>query len=116
MGGTTSMPGQDGIPSVLSPMARTMGDLTYFTKSLLGMKPWRYDHTVHPIEWREDQIKDAREKKRLRIGILRDDGMLPALEFYKVLKANIHTRGHNPFPRLRPCPSNRGNSPPVLRA
>lgn len=69
----TSMPGQEGIPSIFSPMARTLDDLTYFSKSVISMKPWRYDHSVHPIEWRDDQERDAREKKLLRIGVLRTD-------------------------------------------
>lgn len=69
----TSMPGQEGIPSVLSPMARTLDDLIFFSKSIISMKPWKYDHSVHPIEWREDQELDAREKKVLRIGVLRTD-------------------------------------------
>lgn len=69
----TSMPGQEGIPSVFSPMARTLDDLIYFSKSIISMKPWKYDHSVHPIEWREDQELDAREKKVLRIGVLRTD-------------------------------------------
>ena len=69
----TSMPGQEGIPSVFSPMARTLEDLIFFSKSIISMKPWKYDHSVHPIEWREDQELDAREKKVLRIGVLRTD-------------------------------------------
>lgn len=69
----TSMPGQEGIPSVFSPMARTLDDLIFFSKSIISMKPWKYDHSVHPIEWREDQELDAREKKVLRIGVLRTD-------------------------------------------
>lgn len=69
----TSMPGQEGIPSVFSPMARTLDDLIYFSKSIISMKPWNYDHSVHPIEWREVQEHEAREKKLLRIGILRTD-------------------------------------------
>lgn len=69
----TSMPGQEGIPSVFSPMARTLDDLIFFSKSIISMKPWKYDHSVHPIEWREDQELDARERKVLRIGVLRTD-------------------------------------------
>ena len=76
MGINTSMPGQEGIPSVFSPMARTLDDLTYFTKSLIQMKPWKYDHTVHPLEWRPNAVEEIRDKKKLRIGVLRDDGIL----------------------------------------
>ncbi|MCJ1474164.1 hypothetical protein MMC13_002822 [Lambiella insularis] len=72
----TNMPGQEGIPSVYSPMARTLGDLSYFSKSLISMKPWRYDHSVHPIEWREDQERDAKEKEKFRVGVLRTDGIV----------------------------------------
>lgn len=68
------MPGQEGIPSVFSPMTRTLPDLVYFSKSILSMKAWNYDHSVHPIPWRTDEEQDAKEKKRLRIGVLRTDG------------------------------------------
>ena len=69
------MPGQEGIPSVFSPMARTLADLAYFTRSMISMKPWEYDHTVHPIEWRSSMEQNAREKPNFRIGVLRSDGM-----------------------------------------
>lgn len=70
----TSMPGQEGVPSVFSPMARTLNDLSYFTKSIIGMQPWKYDFTVHPISWRDEEHKQA-SSKLLRIGLLKSDGM-----------------------------------------
>jgi Asp-tRNA(Asn)/Glu-tRNA(Gln) amidotransferase A subunit family amidase len=75
-GMATSMPGQEGIPSVFSPMARTLGDLSYFSKSLIGMQPWKYDHSVHPIPWREEVAKEFGEKKKFRVGVLRTDGVV----------------------------------------
>ncbi len=81
MGMNTSMPGQEGIPSVFSPMARTMGDLAYFTRSLISMRPWKYDHTVHPIEWREDHEQDAKGKGSFRVGVMRTDGKKPTILF-----------------------------------
>jgi Asp-tRNA(Asn)/Glu-tRNA(Gln) amidotransferase A subunit family amidase len=72
----TSMPGQEGIPSVFSPMARTLGDLKYFSASIIGMKPWKYDYSVHPIPWREEVVKEYQEKKRFRIGVMRTDGVV----------------------------------------
>ncbi len=83
MGVETSMPGQEGVPSVFSPMTRTLQDLRYFTESIIKMKPWEYDHTVHPITWREDIAKEIKEKKTLRVGVLRTDGVVdpsPACE------------------------------------
>lgn len=72
----TSMPGQEGVPSVFSPMARTLDDLTYFTRSIIGMKPWTYDPTVHPIPWREDAESKYAGAKVLRVGVLRTDGVV----------------------------------------
>lgn len=68
------MPGQEGIPSVFSPMARTLNDLTYFTRAIIGMKPWKYDHSVHPISWR-DEFETEAQSKPLRIGLMATDGM-----------------------------------------
>ena len=72
----TSMPGQEGIPSVFSPMARTLDDLTYFTRELIKTKPWRLDYTVHPLAWRDDVEEEFRDKKVLKVGILRSDGVV----------------------------------------
>ncbi|KAL1982937.1 hypothetical protein VTN96DRAFT_624 [Rasamsonia emersonii] len=72
----TSMAGQEGVPSVFSPMARTLNDLTYFTRSIIGLQPWKYDYTVHPIPWRADQEKEA-SQKQLRVGLLKSDGVVP---------------------------------------
>ncbi|KAJ5109660.1 hypothetical protein N7532_002305 [Penicillium argentinense] len=75
-GVSTSMPGQEGIPSVFSPMARTLNDLTYFTQAIIGMQPWKYDHSVHPISWRRDLETEA-QNKPLRIGVMSNDGVVP---------------------------------------
>jgi Asp-tRNA(Asn)/Glu-tRNA(Gln) amidotransferase A subunit family amidase len=80
MGINTSMPGQEGVPSVYSPMARTLDDLTYFTKSFIGMKPWEADHTVHPIPWRDSDytaISSPERARKLRIGLMTSDGVVP---------------------------------------
>ncbi|KAJ5761522.1 Amidase [Penicillium manginii] len=75
-GVSTSMPGQEGIPSVFSPMARTLNDLTYFTRAIINMQPWKYDHSVHPISWRGDLETEA-QSKPLRIGLMSNDGVVP---------------------------------------
>ena len=71
------MPGQEGIPSVVSPMARTLHDLVYFSRAVIQCKPWKYDHTVHPIPWREEVFNAvASPSRKLRIGVLRTDGVV----------------------------------------
>lgn len=80
VGMNTSTPGQEGVPSVFSPMARTLDDLTYFTKSMIEMRPWKYDYTVHPIEWREEEfraVSGTSEKKHMRVGLMLSDGVVP---------------------------------------
>ena len=72
-GAKTSMPGQEGVASVFSPMARTLNDLTYFTRAIISMEPWECDYTVHPIPWRNDLESEAKQKK-LRIGLMANDG------------------------------------------
>lgn len=81
MGTSPSMPGQEGIPAVYSPMARTLDDLIYFSRSLIKMQPWHYDHTVHPIPWRTDHEQSIRRKKVLRFGIMRTDGTCEFVRF-----------------------------------
>ena len=75
MGMNTSMPGQEGVPSVFSPMARTLEDLIYFTKNLIGTKPWQWDHSVHPLEWNSDIEKEMEAKKVYKVGVMKTDSM-----------------------------------------
>ena len=72
----TSMLGQEGIASVFSPMTRTLSDLAYFSREFVKLKPWRLDQSVHPIEWREDAAQEVRDQKRLKIGVMRTDGVI----------------------------------------
>ncbi|KAI1111067.1 amidase [Nemania sp. NC0429] len=75
-GFATSMPGQEGVPSVYSPMARTLNDLTYFTQAVIGMKPWKYDYSVHPLPWRSNAEREYATKSKFRVGIMRTDGVV----------------------------------------
>ncbi|KAF4507495.1 hypothetical protein G6O67_003987 [Ophiocordyceps sinensis] len=76
LGMTTSMPGQDGVPAVYSPMARTMNDLAYFTRAVLEKGTWNYDPSCHPMPWRSDVVKEYKDKKSLRVGVFRTDGVI----------------------------------------
>ncbi|UKZ49402.1 hypothetical protein TrVGV298_003649 [Trichoderma virens] len=76
LGASTSMPGQDGVPSVYSPMARTLDDLTYFTRSIIWMKPWTYDYSVHPLPWRSEIEQEILQNGRPRVGVFRTDGVV----------------------------------------
>jgi Asp-tRNA(Asn)/Glu-tRNA(Gln) amidotransferase A subunit family amidase len=43
---------------------------------MIGMQPWKYDHSVHPIPWRDDAATAAAEKTRFKVGVLRTDGVV----------------------------------------
>lgn len=43
------MEGQEAIPTVTSPIARTLDDLREFWKRVVEMQPWLYDHTVRAL-------------------------------------------------------------------
>ena len=80
-----AMAGQEGVPAVYSPMATTLPDLCYLFESVLAMKPWEYDHTVHPLPFRHSEPRFGDEPVaaaaaavvRLRWGVLRSDGVVP---------------------------------------
>jgi len=76
LGISTSMPGQEGIPSVFSPMARTLMDLTYFTRSFIQMQPWKYDPSVHPLVWRTEVENEYKDRKTLKVGVMRTDNVV----------------------------------------
>lgn len=107
LGVNTSMPGQEGIPSVFSPMARTLMDLTYFTRSFIQMQPWKYDPSVHPIAWRSDVEKEYSGKK-LKIGVMRTDQVVdPAPACVRALDmaaSALKAQGHEVFDVTPPSP------------
>jgi Asp-tRNA(Asn)/Glu-tRNA(Gln) amidotransferase A subunit family amidase len=108
MGMNTSMSGQEAIPSVFSPMARTLNDLTYFTRSFIQMQPWKYDYTCHPLAWREEIEEEYKEKKKLRIGVMRTDRVVDpspacARALDEVAKA-LAAEGHEVFDVEPPSP------------
>lgn len=70
-----STEGQEHIPSVIGPMARTISSLKMITKAVIDAEPWNLDPKVAPIPWRENVYKDTLQRK-LVFGVLRDDGVL----------------------------------------
>lgn len=84
-GNNTSLPGQEGIPAVYSPMTRTLTDLSFFLKTIINMKPWDYDYSVHPIPWREVQLP-----KKIKFGVMYNDGVVnPSPACARALKLTV---------------------------
>ncbi|KAI0819466.1 amidase signature enzyme [Trametes gibbosa] len=94
-GNSTSMPGQEGIPAVYSPMTRTLEDLEMFWKAVVGMKPWEYDHSCVPIPWREVDLVSG---KPIRWAVMWDDRVVaPSPACRRALEtvvSELTARGH----------------------
>ncbi|TFK68528.1 amidase signature enzyme [Pluteus cervinus] len=103
-GNNTSIPGQEGVSAVYSPMARTLEDLETFWKGIFAMNPWKYDASVLPIPWRSVDLS----AKKLRWGILWDDGVVspsPACKRALQIVVDTLTRdGHEVLPINPPSP------------
>ena len=57
--------------SVNGPMARTLEDITLFSKSIVDSEPWKVDAKVLPIPWRP-----VERKKKLKLAVLWNDGLV----------------------------------------
>ncbi|KAF8641800.1 hypothetical protein AX16_009781 [Volvariella volvacea WC 439] len=91
MGSATSIPGQEGVTAVYSPMARTLEDLETFWKGIFAMQPWKYDQSCLPIPWREIRLQ-----KTLRWGVLWDDGVVqPSPACKRALEIVVQTLAKN---------------------
>ncbi|KAF8799574.1 amidase signature enzyme [Phlegmacium glaucopus] len=89
MGSATSMPGQEGVAPVYSPMARTLEDLEFFWKAVVSMQPWKYDPSCLPIPWRS---VDLSQGKKPKWGIIWDDGVvLPSPACRRALQTVVDT-------------------------
>ncbi|KAH9477584.1 Acetamidase [Psilocybe cubensis] len=104
MGSSTSMPGQEGVAPVYSPMARTLEDLDFFWKAIFMMEPWKYDHSCLPIPWRTINLAD----KPLKWGVMWDDGVvLPSPACKRALEIVVRTlrkAGHDVVEITPPSP------------
>ncbi|KAG7448378.1 amidase signature enzyme [Guyanagaster necrorhizus] len=103
VGGATSIPGQEGVAAVCSPMARTLADLETFWKAVVSQKPWDYDYTCMNLPWRDVDLS----KKNLKWGVMWDDGVvLPSPACKRALHSVVETlqnHGHEVF--MVPAPS-----------
>lgn len=65
------MAGQEAVPSVNGPLARTLADISFYTKAVIGSEPWLVDPRCIPIPWRVIE-----PPKKLKIGVLWHDGIV----------------------------------------
>ncbi len=67
--------GQEAVRAMGGPLARTVGDLSLFFRSIDPRRSSELDPRVPPFAW---EGPEAVQVERLRLGVYADDGMLPA--------------------------------------
>ncbi|GME22306.1 acetamidase [Neofusicoccum parvum] len=72
---TVSTDGQEHVPSVIGPLARSLSSLRFVTKAVVDAAPWDYDPKVVPLPWRAD-VEEQIQSRSLVIGLLVDDGVV----------------------------------------
>ncbi|KAI8986893.1 amidase signature enzyme [Trametes punicea] len=99
-------PGLEAVPTVTSPLARSLDDLEEFWRRVVEMKPWEYDHTCAPIPW--TPVDFLTSGRKLRFGLIADDGVVPptpavARALHEVVTA-LRDQGHEVVPFSPPSP------------
>ncbi|CAN6648730.1 hypothetical protein TRVA0_023S01046 [Trichomonascus vanleenenianus] len=84
-GSRSSNPAQVFISAVNGPMARDLGSLEYFTKSVLNSNPEQYDYTSIPMCYRETRL----QKKLSFAVICTDDYIRPVPAVQRALDTTI---------------------------
>ncbi|ORX91358.1 amidase signature domain-containing protein [Clohesyomyces aquaticus] len=74
-GVAVSTEGQEHVPSVIGPMTRDLGSLTYTTKAIIETAPWDRDPKCCPLPWRQDIFTDV-QNRPLVIGLMTDDSVV----------------------------------------
>ncbi|KAI6045329.1 amidase signature enzyme [Pisolithus marmoratus] len=104
-GSAGTIPGQDGVSGVHSPMAKTLEDLETFWRAVIQMKPWEYDPYVVNLPWRKVELPRDRP---IRWGVLWDDGVVapsPAcLRALKMVTEVLAKHGHEIITLNSPLP------------
>ncbi|KAF8226391.1 amidase signature enzyme [Tricholoma matsutake] len=86
IGSVSSMPGQEGVAPVYSPMTRTLEDLEMFWKAIISMRPWTYDPTCLVMPWKSVNLSE----KTVKWGVIWDDGVvLPSPPCARALQAVV---------------------------
>lgn len=79
--------GQEVIPSVIGPLATSLGDVEMLMKVIVDSHAWEQDPKVVPLEWRD---VSAIENQKLRFGVMWSDGFItPHPPITRALKETV---------------------------
>ncbi|KAJ6013358.1 acetamidase [Penicillium herquei] len=84
---TVCTPGQDSIPAVPGPMAKTLDDVIMFSKAFADQAPWKYDPQCVPLKWQE-----VEPKSHLKLAVMWNDGLVaPTPPVQRALEGTVKT-------------------------
>ncbi|KAL4744197.1 amidase signature domain-containing protein [Aspergillus similis] len=86
------------VPPVAGPMARSVSTIEYFMQSLLDSNPWDLDPGCIPIPWRREMAAFPDPTRKLKLGIVYDDGVVrpqpPVMRLMRELARKVTNAGH----------------------
>ena len=89
----SGLAGQEAVQSVNGPMARTLEDITMYSKAIIDAQPWLVDPKMLPIPWRSSE-----SKSKLKIAVLWNDGICqptpPVTRALKETSEKLKKAGH----------------------
>ncbi|KAF3035864.1 hypothetical protein E8E11_005521 [Didymella keratinophila] len=89
----SGLAGQEAVKSVNGPMARTLEDITMYSKAVIDAKPWLVDPTMLPIPW-----QPIEPKQKLKIAVMWNDGICtptpPVTRALKETVQKLRSAGH----------------------
>jgi amidase len=100
-GWALTMAGEEHIIAVIGPLSTSLEGLKIFTKALIDQKPWLWEPSLLHMPWKEPSTqpsgtflgKGSDGRRKLRIGILTDDGVVkphpPILRGIKTLVSRL---------------------------
>ncbi|KXT01880.1 hypothetical protein AC578_2155 [Pseudocercospora eumusae] len=89
----SGLAGQEAVPSVHGPMARSIADLRLYTENVIGTQPWNQDPKCLPIPYRNVELKG-----KPKIAVLWDNGMVrptpPVTRALKEVVEKLKVKGY----------------------
>lgn len=81
----SGLAGQEAVKSVNGPMAKTLEDITLYSKAVIDAKPWLLDPTMLPMPWQPFE-----QKPKLKIAVMWSDGICsPTPPVTRALKETV---------------------------
>ncbi|KAE8162563.1 amidase signature domain-containing protein [Aspergillus tamarii] len=82
----SGLAGQEAVNSVNGPMAPTLEEITFYSKTVIDQEPWVNDPKCLPIPWRP-----VEPKHRLKLAVMWDDGIVtPTPPVARALKETVN--------------------------